>query len=140
MILKSLAILPAIAGLAFGVIGPQFQREKQVWSPEHVEIDIVRITKSGEPKDAELKRQGYRVDVTLEARVVAVHRSATKLQRGDTITIEYSTYLEQRSVSCGSIPIPIPERGANRAFLRRRADSKVYGPAAGHVSFARLRS
>lgn len=132
--LKTFVLLPVLATVALGSMAPRFYRENQLRAPEQVQIELLHVRQS--------RQDGPRIGVTMRARVVSVQRTKTQLRSGDLISVEYSTEVpdpSRRSVSCASNPIPIPAQGARTtAFLHRRDAAKVYGPAAGHVSFSPL--
>ncbi|KGE70815.1 hypothetical protein [Spirochaeta lutea] len=71
----------------------------------------------------------------LTARVDRVHRSASRLNPGDEITITYEHYRPPRGWS-GPRPIPVLAKGAGYpAYLSWDSEANLYRPAARGWSF-----
>lgn len=126
-ILAALLLAPAVGSAE---IAPKYYAQSQKSAPEALTIVVESVDASICWFNACDAR-----DVTVKAKVTAVERSASKVQIGQTLTIEYrNVNMKGRA---GPRPIRVLEQGATYpAFLRQ--DGKVYRPAARGASFQPL--
>ncbi|MFZ1218279.1 MAG: hypothetical protein WAO00_03255 [Chthoniobacterales bacterium] len=125
--------LLAVLGAAFvdsrAELPPWVYQERQAKTPEALVIKV-RSVKAQETKEP----KGTVTEFTVEAEVVKVERSATKLAPGGIIRIVYSRR-EYSEPLVGPSELPVLKEGqVYPAYLARRGD--IYAPAAGGYSFA----
>ncbi len=111
---------------------PWVYKERQDKAPEALVIKV-RTVKTHETKEPTVTR----TEITIEAEVEKVERSASKLSPGAMIKIVYrrSEYSQPR---VGPSEIPILKEGqVCPAYLAREGDA--YSPAAGGFSFETVR-
>lgn len=117
-----------VVGSAEAELPPSAYKERQDKAPEVLVIKVRSVTKR-EKEEKSWKQ----IDLTVEAEVQKVHRSATKLQAGALIQIRYSQrHYSQPTAGPSEIP-SLKEGQICPAYLA--ADGKVYSPAAGGYSF-----
>ncbi|MDD5261265.1 MAG: hypothetical protein PHD76_05380 [Methylacidiphilales bacterium] len=105
-------------------------RRFQDYAPEYLEIKVTHV----ETRQSNGFFSGAKTNVSIEAQVQRVFRSASGLQPGGTILIHYT-----RKATAGSADLnpPIPEENKIvPAFLRK--SGALYEPAAYHHSFSPL--
>jgi len=119
------------ASLASAAIAPMFYQRYQQEAPESVVIRVVELKQSPAPTGA--------VRIVVQAEVIRVNKTGTKLTPGAKIQVEYgrpNPDSRQQSMSCAPPPIPLLTKGATTtAFLYKRPGSTAYSPAAAHMSF-----
>lgn len=111
---------------------PSAYKERQDKAPEALVIKVgsVKTRETREPKVT-------RTEVTVEAEVQKVERSATQLAPGATITIVYVRNQYSQPIA-GPSEIPILKEGrVCPAYLARAGE--IYSPAAGGYSFETVR-
>jgi hypothetical protein len=96
----------------------------QANAPESIEIEVLSVRTT---------RLTDEIDVVVEAKVMAVTRSASGLETGRVIRITYSH--DTRTLA-GPSPVPVlTRRQTYPAFLTKAKNRDVYEPAAGGKSF-----
>lgn len=111
---------------------PSAYKERQDRAPEELTIKV-RTVKTRETKE----QRATVIDVTVEAEVEKVERSATSLAPGMTIKIFYSRREHSQPIA-GPSEIPLLKEGqVYPAYLSR--EGVIYAPAAGGYSFATVR-
>ena len=123
-----LAIALATIAQVRAELPPWVYKERQAKAPEALVIKVRSVTKR-----EVVEEKWKRLDITVDAAVEKVERSATKLTSGATITIRYSRR-EYFQPIVGPSEIPTLKEGQTcLAYLS--AEGKTYGPAAGGQSF-----
>ncbi|HLL74781.1 MAG TPA: hypothetical protein VK421_05910 [Pyrinomonadaceae bacterium] len=128
--LMPVALLFCLSASAFAELPPYVYKEQQAKSPERLTIKVksVKTTERDEP-------DRKRVDVTVEARVTKVARTASRLRPGRTIRIRY-TRSEYKQPIAGPSEVPLLREGETYpAFLSKSKEGNTYAPAAGGFSF-----
>ena len=111
---------------------PSAYKERQDRAPEELTIKV-RNVKTRETKEQKAKV----IEVTIEAEVQRVERTATSLAPGMTIKIFYSRREHSEPIA-GPSELPVLKEGQiYPAFLSR--EGYIYAPAAGGYSFATVR-
>ena len=107
---------------------PSAYRERQQNAPEVLVIKVRSVSKR-ETKEAKWKQ----TDFTVEAEVLKVSRSASKLTPGAVIEIRYSQRHYSQPIAGPSEVPALKEGQVCPAYLS--GDGKIYAPAAGGYSF-----
>lgn len=110
-------------------LSPQAYRSYQEDSPEALTIKV-RSVKIVEKKEDRVTLS----EVTAQAEVTSVTRSASGLHPGDTIRITYTVSNYDQPILGGSQPDLLREGGAYPAFLEK-TEGGTYAPAAAGYSF-----
>ena len=99
-------------------------------APESLTIEVTQVERSS------LLFEG--TTVTAKAKVIRTVRSATALQRGDSITIRYTTTAGTIKPGwVGPSPVPILKEGKSyKAYLIKEDEKSEYKPAARGKSFS----
>jgi hypothetical protein len=110
---------------------PQVYQDYQARSPEALTITVksVTVSKTDEPN-------GIRRDITVEASVQTIQRSATHLRVGDTIRINYSHYTYKQPMPGPGQPEIVAEGRTYSAYLAKSDEDATYALAAGGHSFS----
>ena len=129
------ALLPPSAQ---AVLPPQPFTRLQQFAPELLQIEVtaVRQDKQSESKDLKV------IAVTVQARVLAVQRTATRLKAGAHIAISYEDVrLKHAGVTGEGVISPLLTKGERcPAYLQRRADQPAfYELAAGAYTFKKYK-
>ncbi len=126
-----------LAPRAGAVLPPGAYSGMQRSAPEllHIEVTSVRQKKRSEDKDLKI------MSVVVEAKVLAVQRTATRLKTGDLITIHYEYDLPKHSGYISENNLGPLSKGDRRpAYLHQRTDQPtVYEPAAGSYTFEKFK-
>ena len=107
-------------------------------APERLQIEVTSVRQKKASEDEEVKTIG----VTVQARVLAVRRTATGLKAGALITIYYTVpQFKVEGAVIENVP-PVLSKGAQcPAYLRQYVGKPaVYDLAAGEYSFEKVRS
>ncbi len=124
------ALLVCLSASAFAELPPYVYRDMQAKSPERLTVKVKSV-KTVERDEPERKL----VDVTVEAEVTAVERTASELKAGQTIRIRY-THTDYKQPMAGPSQVPILREGETYpAFLGKNKEGDTYAPAAGGYSF-----
>ena len=117
--LAALAIaVPAFTSDSSAAIPRETELELQAKAPEHLHIEIVKVTK---------RRKASMFNVTATARVLKVERAGSPVAVGSEIKLSYST----PAVPIPSAPPGLVKKGARySAFLRKIEGSEYYRDAA----------
>ena len=126
--LWTLANCLALIGTAQAELPPSAYKERQDQAPEVLVIKVRSVSKR-EKKEAQWKL----TDFTVEAEVLKVERSATKLTPGAVIQIRYSQRHYSQPIAGPSEVPALKEGQVCPAYLS--GDGKIYSPAAGGYSF-----
>lgn len=133
MPLNPRAFLAAVASLScaaltFAELPPSAYEAKQKAAPERLKIEVMRV-------DVEPGDQPGQQRVVAAALVSEVTRTASELVPGQLIDIVYTITERPRGFSGpGEVPL-LSERDVTVAYLARSAETAVYAPAAGVMSF-----
>ena len=122
-------ILPVVLPLALRAeLPPSAYEAMQAKAPEFLEIQVMRVEiEPGENIEDQ--------KISLLARVEKVHRTDTKLQAGDLLTIIYTVTDRPRGwVGPGAVPI-LNEGDRNVAYLLKGDKPDEFKPAAGAMTF-----
>ena len=130
----ALALLLLSASGASAELPPEAYLKRQKAAPEALRIKVVSVKKK------ELDSEKVKTTVaTVEARVLSVERSATKLKPGAVIRIEYVNR-QSKTPMPGPSQVPLLTEGQEYpAFLSKNGAKPYYIPAAGGWSFERVR-
>jgi len=112
---------------------PREYRRMQREAPEELKIEVLRV---GESPVRERPRER---EIVVEAKVVRIARTATRIHDGEVIKIVYRHYRGERELAGPGEP-PVLQRGQTApAFLAKvEGERRVFSPAAGRFSFERL--
>jgi hypothetical protein len=112
---------------------PREYRRMQREAPEEVKIEVLRVGESPVPERPRER------EIVVEAKVVRIARTATRIHDGEVIRIVYRHYRGEREVAGPGEP-PVLQRGQTApAFLAKvEGERRVFSPAAGRFSFERL--
>ena len=126
-----------LAPYARAVLPPGAYRSMQRAAPELLQIEVTAVRQKKQSEDKDLKI----MSVVVEARVLAVKRTATRLKAGALITIQYEDRLPKRSGYIKENAVPVLSKGDKcPAYLRQRADQPAaYEPAAGSYTFEKYK-
>jgi hypothetical protein len=108
---------------------PDVYKADQAQSPEALKITVTRVD-IRKAKEA----RGTRSNITAEAKVLEVKRSASKLRAGDKVLIRYSHFRHNQPIAGPSEPDILQEGRTYPAFLKRDAAGH-YTPAGRGYSF-----
>jgi len=128
-----------IAAPVLAELPPDVYKEMQRKAPEvlYIQVSSVQVHRSiAKPSGCAFFDFEVIRDVKLDARVLRVVRSETRVHPGDTIEIEYSS-ISRCSGWDGPRSIQLLERGDRvYAFLARRGRTASFEPAARGATFA----
>ena len=129
----TLAVLLLTTQTALAELPPEVYLKRQKAAPEALKIKVVTVKKK------EIDGEKFKTTIAIvEARVVSVERSATKLKPGDVIRIEYGNRASKVPMP-GPSQVPILTEGQEYpAFLAKNGGKPYYLPAAGGWSFERI--
>ncbi len=137
VLLLTLSAGALLAPHALAVLPPGAYSGMQRAAPEflHIEVTAVRQKKKSETKDFKI------MSVVVEAKVLAVKRTATRLKAGARITIQYENRLPKRSGYIKENDVPVLSKGDKcPAYLQQKANQPVaYEPAAGTYTFEKYK-
>lgn len=128
---KGVSLILAYAITAINVqaeLPPSAYKERQDKAPEFLVIKVRSVSKR-ETKEENWKQ----TDLTVQAEVQKVHRSATKLTPGAIIQIRYSQRNNSQPIAGPSEVPTLKEGQVCPAYLS--GDGEDYSPAAGGYSF-----
>jgi hypothetical protein len=127
--LCAFVVIPT-AQSTYGELPPSVYKELQEKSPEAltIKVESVRISTTDEPRFK-------RLDITAEARVEAVIRSAAGLKPGDAIRITYVHLYRKQPLAGPSEPDVLQKGRSYPAFLVKSEKNEVYTTAARGYSF-----
>ncbi len=118
---------------------PEYRR-LQRQSPEELKIAVLRVheTPVGE-SPRERARVGRAYDIDVEAKVLHVAHTSTRIHDGEVIHIVYRLHHRERAIPGPGEPQP-PEQGHEYpAFLAKvEGEHRAFAPAAGVYTFERL--
>lgn len=128
--LLSAALLVCLSASALAELPPYVYRDMQAKSPERLTIKVKSVkTQERDEPDRRL------IDVTVEAEVTEVARTASRLKPGQSIRIRY-THSDFKQPMAGPSQVPILREGETYpAFLGKDKGGDAYAPAAGGYSF-----
>jgi hypothetical protein len=126
-------LIAALVLCAFARAGaelpPDVYKADQEKSPEALTIAVTRV-KIQKTKES----RGTRSNITAEAKVLEVKRSASKLRVGDTVRISYSHFRHDQPIAGPSEPDVLQKGRTYPAFLQKSAAGR-YTPAARGYTF-----
>ena len=130
----ALAVLILTGQSALAELPPAVYLKRQQAAPEALRIKVVSVKKK------EIEGEKFKtIFATVEARVLSVERSATKLKPGNLIRIEYVNR-ESKVPMPGPSQVPILAEGQEYpAFITKNGEKPYYIPAAGRWSFERIK-
>ena len=118
---------------------PEYRR-LQRQSPEELKVAVLRVVETpvGE-SPRERVRVGRTYDIDVEAKVLHVGRTSTRIHDGEVIHIVYRLHQRERAIPGPGEPQP-PEQGHEYpAFLAKvEGERRAFAPAAGVYTFERL--
>jgi len=121
----------AIAATISAELPPAVYKELQDRAPEYLVIRVLSV----ESRQSD-EQESVRFDVTAEARIQEVTRSASGLKAGAVIRISYVTKRHKQPAWVGPSPVPMLVEGwVGPAFLAKSKERSTYAPAAGGQSF-----
>ncbi len=122
---------------AQAVLGPGAYPSVQRHAPELLKIKVTAVREKKQSEDQELKI----MSVGVQARVLAVQRTATGLKAGARITIRYEDRRPKMPGYIGENAVPVLTKGDRcPAYLQRSTqEPAVYEPAAGTYTFERYK-
>ena len=130
----ALAFLLSAAQAALAELPPEVYLKRQKAAPEALRIKVVSVKKK--VLDGEKVKTTV---ATIEAHVLSVERSATKLKPGSVIRIEYVSR-ESKVPMPGPSQVPLLVEGREYpAYLSKNGVKPYYIPAAGGWSFERVK-
>ncbi len=136
-LLLTLTASTCLAPPARAELPPRAYSGMQRAAPELLQIEVtgVRQEKQSETEDLKI------LSVVVEAKVLVVKRTATRLKAGARITIQYEDRLPKRSGYIQEDAIPVLSKGDKcPAYLQQQTDQPaVYEPAAGSYTFEKFK-
>lgn len=127
ILLVLLFLVPSLAGTALAAPPPGTYDALRIEAPEVLIIEVLSV-RAGEP-------ERWTTPIRVEARVLAVERSASGLAKGDRLTIEYG-FIDPEAMIVGPRRVPmLVESGIYPAFLETAEGRRAYRPAAYGASF-----
>ena len=126
-----------LAPPARAVLPPGAYLSMQRRAPERLQIEVTSVQQEKQSEDKDLVTMG----VSVQARVLAVRRTATGLKAGARITIFYTIPQPKSPGFIGENITPLLTKGDRcPAYLERRAEKPaVYAPAAGEYTFEKYK-
>ena len=135
-VLVAMVVLAGMAPTLKAELPVREYRRMQREAPEELRIRTVRVK---EHPVAERGREGRTIEVTVEAKVQRILRSAARIHDGELITISYVVHRRARPLP-GPGETPVLERDQEYpAFLEKiPGERRHFRPAAGAYSFQRI--
>ena len=137
VVLLTLSVGALLTPRARAVLPPGAYSTMQRAAPELLQIEVTAVRQKKQSEDKDLKIMG----VVVEAKVLAVERTATRLKAGARITIQYENKLPKQPGYMKENAVPVLSKGDKcPAYLQQCTNqSAAYEPAAGSYTFEKFK-
>jgi hypothetical protein len=127
-----LAVVCVLATNTRADLSPREYRRMQREAPEVLRIEVLEV------RERPIREREREFEVSVEAKIRHIKRSAAGVREGEVIRITYHHHRQEQPVPSAGEP-PLLERGkAYPAFLTKVEGDRLFKPAAGQYSFERL--